>query len=67
MERKINKKRLKEVEVVYQSLGLNSEQLKYFEALGAFARQAEQEPPIVFIESRITSDSEGEFQNAGLE
>ena len=67
MKLKPSKKRLKEIEAVYKLLGLNSEQLKYFVPLTTLPRRPEGRHPIVFIESGITSESHGEFQNAGLE
>ena len=67
MNMKVSKKRLKEIESVYRSMGLTSEQLKYFNALNTLSKQTKQNRPIVFLESGISSDSHGDFQNAGLE
>ena len=67
MKRKTSKKRLKEIQDFYQSLGLDSEQSKYFTPLTTLPEPTEQERPIVFIESGISSDSHGDFPNAGLE
>lgn len=67
MNMKLSKKRLKEIESVYQSMGLTSEQLEYFNALNILTKQAKQKPPIVFIEAGTTSDSDGEVSDAGLE
>ena len=67
MNMKVSKKRLKEIESVYQSMGLTTEQFEYFNALNALSRQAKEEYPFIFIETGTTSDSNGEVQNAGLE
>ena len=67
MNMKVSKKRLKEIEDVYKSMGLTSEQLECFNALAALAKHTKQERPFAFIESGTTSDSSGEFNNAGLE
>ena len=67
MNMKVSKKRLKEIESVYRSMGLTPEQLKHFYALAALAKHTKQERPFVFIEAGTTSDSGGEFQNARSE
>ena len=67
MNMKVSKKRLKEIESVYRSMGLTPEQLKYFNALTTLARQGNQERPFVFIESGTTPDRDEEFQNGELE
>ena len=61
-----DEKRLKELQDVYRSLGLNSEQLGYFASLEGLARQAEPEHPIVLI-TETTSDSAGELEDAKLD
>ena len=67
MKRKLSKKRLKEIQDVYRSMGLTPEQLKHFNALHTLSKQTKQNRPIVFLESGISSDSHGDFQNGGLE
>ena len=67
MKLKPSKKRLKEIQEVYRSMGLNPEQLKYFSPLTPLPQPVEQEQPIIFIESGISSDSYGDFEDAGLE
>ena len=67
IKRKPSKKRLREIQEVYRSMGLDSETLKYFAPLMPLPQATEQERPIVFIESGISSDSHGDFQNAGLD
>ena len=68
MKLKQSKKRLKELQDVYRTLGLESEEFrKYLIALATLPGQTEQECSIVFIEAGITSYSQGEFKNARLE
>ena len=67
MNMKVSKKRLKEIESVYQSMGLTTKQLECFKVLNILTKQTKQKPPIVFIETGTTSDSDGEVSDAGLE
>ena len=67
MNMKVSKKRLKEIEDVYKSMGLTSEQLEHFNTLNILTKQTRREHPIVFIEAGTTSDSDGELSDAGLE
>ena len=63
MKLKPNKKRLKEIQEVYRSLGLESEEVrKYLAALATLPGQTQQEHPIVFIEAGATSYSHGELE-----
>ena len=67
MNMKVSKKRRKEIESVYQSIGLTTEQFECFNTLNMLTKQTRQEHPIVFIETGTTSDSEGELEDARLE
>ena len=71
MKLKPDEKRLKEIQEVYRSLGLESEEVrKHLAALATLPGQTEQERPIVFIEAGTTgttSYSHGELENARLE
>jgi len=65
MKHKPDKKRLKEIEHVYRSLGLQSKTVrKYLSALGTPPGYTEEEQKIIFIEAGTTSSSSGEFTNA---
>lgn len=65
---KVKKERLDEIQRVYRSMGLESEEVrKYLVGLGNWPKQPEQERPIVFIEAGIASYSQGEMESAGLE
>ena len=68
MKIKTNKKRLKEIQDVYRTLGLESEEYrKYLVALALFPEQLEKKRSIVFIEADINSFKYGELKNARLE
>ena len=67
MNLKPSKKLLNEIEDVFKSMGLTPKQMKHFNELATLARQTKQERPFAFIEAGTTSDSNGEFNNAGLE
>ena len=67
MNLKPSKKLLNEIEDVFKSMGLTPEQMKHFNGLATLARQTKQERPFAFIEAGTTSDSNGEFNNAGWE
>jgi hypothetical protein len=56
MKRKLDKKRLKEIQKVYRSLGIESKNIrKYLTKLGTLPDQSEQKEPTIFIEAGITS------------
>lgn len=68
MKDQASKERLEEIQKIYRSLGLESEEvLKYLASLGTLSKQSEQKNPVVFIEAGITSSSHGEITDAGLE
>ena len=65
---KPDKKRLEEIQEVYRSMGLESEESrKYLAALASVPGQTELKRHPVFIEAGITSYSQGKFENARLE
>ncbi len=65
---KSSKKRIKEIEKVYQTLGLYSEEArKYYTYLGNYPNSSEQEKRATFISAGINSQEIGEINNAGLE
>lgn len=66
MKRKIKKKRIKEIEEVYKTLGLQSEEARrYFAALGNIPVNENQVNKIsIFIEADTGSFGSGEITNA---
>jgi hypothetical protein len=68
MQDKPDEKRLEEIQEVYRSMGLESEEVrKYLASLPSSLGETEQERPIIFIEAGTTSYSQGEFKYARLE
>jgi hypothetical protein len=68
MKRKPEKKRIKEIENVYRTLGLQSEEVrKYLVALGTLPSHEEKEKKAVFIEAGTTSFGSGGLTHARLE
>jgi len=69
MKGEAGKKRLKEIEEVYKTLGINSrEARRYFVALGNTPDYGgEQKKVSIFIEADTGSLGSGEIKNAGLE
>lgn len=67
MNLKPSKKRLKEIEAVYKSMGLTPEQLQHFNALAILARHMREKRPLFFIEAGTTSNSDGDLNDARLE
>jgi len=69
MKRKTDKKRLKEIEEVYKTLGLQSKEARrYFAALGNISNYESQEKKVsIFIEASTGSFGLGEIINARLE
>ena len=66
MKLKPDKKRLEEIQDVYRTLGLDSEEFrKYLVSLAA--PSLEPPRPVVYIECGSTSELQGEFKDAGLE
>ncbi len=62
------KMRMKEIEAVYRTLGLQSEEVrKYFIALGNMKDLGKKEKNSIFIEAATTSQSSGGWEHAGLE
>ena len=67
MKKESDEKRLEEIQEVYRSLGLESEEVrKYLASLPSLFGQTEQKRPIIFIEAGTTSYSQGEFKYARL-
>jgi len=66
MKRKIKKKRIKEIEEVYKTLGLQSEEARrYFAALGNIPVNENQANKVsIFIEADTGSFGSGEINNA---
>lgn len=68
MKPKVGKKRIKEIDDVYRSLGLQSEEVRrYLVGLGTFPEYAEQQKKTIFIEAGITSLGSGGLAHARLE
>ncbi len=64
----VNKKWLKQIEDVYRTLGLQSDEVrKYFTTIGNLPGHAKKERETIFIEAGTTSFSLGELTNARLE
>lgn len=68
MKPKVDKKRIKEINDVYRSLGLQSEEVRrYLVGLGTLPEYAEQQKETIFIEAGITSLGSGGLTYARLE
>lgn len=69
MKAKSEKNRLKEIEEVYNTMGLNNEEVrKYFSVLYNIPNlEGQEKKTIIFIEADTVSFGTGDFANAGLE
>lgn len=66
MIKKSKKKRIQEIEKVYRTLGLESDEIcKYIISLGSFGENCQKEKRATFIEAGTSSCGFGELKNAG--